>query len=404
MKGRSTRPTDGSTTQGAHEKIAGAINKPNDLSELKTHDLVALLADSNKWTRQTAQRLIADHKDATVAPELRRTLAETTGQIALEALWALHAVGKLDESAALGALEHPDPFVRLWAVRLLCDESQVTESVARAIARRAAIEPDVLVRSQLACSAKRLPARDALPIVRALLARGEDEQDIHIPLLLWWALESKIASDPELVLAIFSEPEAWNLPIVKATVTERLMRRFASAGTRQDLSRCARLLALAPGPDHVKRLMTGLESAYAGRSLAGLPPELIDAMARFGEDSITLGLRRGKPPALSAALRVLADPRGDRAKQLELLQILGEVRPPQAVQSILRLVCESSDNALQSAALNALAGYDDPTIPPAVMKAYSSMTDDVRAAAQSLLAARPGLGEPVPERHRDRDY
>ena len=48
------------------------------------------------------------------------------------------------------------------------------------------------------------------------------------------------------------------------------MRRFAAAGTRQDLSYCARLLALAPGPDHVKRLMAGFESAYAGRSLAGL--------------------------------------------------------------------------------------------------------------------------------------
>ena len=185
-----------------------SIKKPIDLSQLNTHDLVKLLADSNKWTRQTAQRLIADRKDPTVAPELARMLAETTGQIALEALWALHAVGKLDETAALRALEHPDPYVRLWTARLLCDESQVTQSVARALARRAAIEPDVEVRSQLACSAKRLPARDALPIVRALLARSEDEQDIHIPLLLWWALEAKVATDPELVLAIFSDSES----------------------------------------------------------------------------------------------------------------------------------------------------------------------------------------------------
>ena len=94
------------------------------------------------------------------------------------------------------------------------------------------------------------------------------------------------------------------------------------------------------------------------------------------------------PRHLSEALRVLADPRADRAKQLELLQILGEVRPPGAVPSMLRLGCESSDNALRSAALNALAGYDEPAIPPAVIKAYSSMTDDVRATAQSLLAAR----------------
>ncbi len=87
-----------------------------------------------------------------------------------------------------------------------------------------------------------------LPIVRALLARSEDERDIHIPLLIWWALESKVATDPELVLAAFSESETWNLPIVKSTIVERLMRRFAAAGTRQDLSYCARLSPWHPAP------------------------------------------------------------------------------------------------------------------------------------------------------------
>ena len=66
--------------------------------------------------------------------------------------------------------------------------------------------------------------------------------------------------------------------------------------------------------------------------------------------------------AISEALRILADPRADRAKQLQILQTLGEVRLPVAVPAMLRLGCESSDNALRSAALTALAGYDDPAI------------------------------------------
>jgi putative membrane-bound dehydrogenase-like protein len=362
--------------------------KPVDLSRLNTHELVKLLADANKWTRQTAQRLIADRNDPTVAPELGRLIAGTTGQIALEALWALNAVGKLDEPAALEAIDHPDPYVRLWAVRLLCDASRVSPKVEAALARRAAIEPHVEVRSQLACSAKRLPARDALPILRALLARTEDERDIHIPLLLWWALEAKVATDPELVMAIFSESEIWTLPIVKTTIIERLMRRFAAAGTRADLTLCARLLAMAPGPEHVKRLMAGFESAYSGRSLAGLPPELVDALAQYSGESITLGLRRGKPQAVSEALRVLADPLADHARQLQLLQTLGEVRLPRAVPAMLRLGCESSDNALRSAAFTALARYDDPAIASEVIRVYANMPEDVQAAAQSLLTAR----------------
>ena len=135
---------------------------------------------------------------------------------------------------------------------------EVTPPLAQALALRASIEPSSEVRSQLASSARRLPARDALPIVRAPAGTAEDERDIHIPLLLWWAIEAKVASDPELVLAMFSENESWNLPIVKSTVIERLMRRFAASGTRAGFDPLRQLLALAPGPDHVKRLMSGL--------------------------------------------------------------------------------------------------------------------------------------------------
>ena len=144
----------------------------------------------------------------------------------------------------------------------------------------------------------------------------------------------------------------WELPIARATVVERLMRRFAAAGTRQDLTRCARLLALAPGPDHIKRLMAGSRRPMPGRSLVGLPPELTDALRRHSGQSVTLGLRQGKPEALAEALRLLADERGDRARQIQLLQVLGEVRRPACVPVVLRLACQSSDNALRTAALN----------------------------------------------------
>jgi putative membrane-bound dehydrogenase-like protein len=362
--------------------------RPIDLSRLSSLELVQRLADSNKWTRQTALRLIADRKDPSIAPELKRLLEHETGQLALEALWAMNLIGELNEPAALKTLGHHDPYVRLWIARLLCDSSRAAPPVAAALARRAAIEPDVEVRSQLASSAKRLPPRDALPIVRALLARPDDEQDIHLPLLLWWAIESKASADPEAVLSLFQDQSIWDLPIVRTTVVERMMRRFAAAGTKQDLTNCARLLALAPGPDHIKRLMAGFEAASAGRSLAWLPPELVDALARYSGQSITLGLRQGKPEAVAEAQRMLADERADRSKKLQILPILGEVRQPGYVPVLIRIACQSPDNALRAAALNSLGGYDDPVIAGHVLKAYAGMTDDVLAAAQSLLAER----------------
>jgi putative heme-binding domain-containing protein len=222
----------------------------------------------------------------------------------------------------------------------------------------------------------------------ALLARSEDARDIHLPLLLWWALEAKVATDPEAVLALFRDPKAWDLPIVRATTLERLMRRFAAAGSRQDLTNCARLLAMAPGPDHIKRLMAGFEAAIAGRALTGLPAELAEALAKYSGQSVTLGLRQGKPEAISEAVHELSDEKADRAKQLQFLQILGEVRRPACVPIVLQLACHSPDNALRSAALGALAGYDDPSIPDEVIKSYANMSEDVRASAQSLLVTR----------------
>jgi putative heme-binding domain-containing protein len=300
----------------------------------------------------------------------------------------LHLLGGLNETAALRNLDHPDPFVRGWTARLLCDAGTVSPALASKLAHRASVETDVEVRSQLACSSKRLPTGEALPIVRQLLTHTKDASDIHIPLLLWWAIESKVTDDPEAVLHLFSERAFWGLPIVAGTITERVMRRFAASGTRQDLDRCAQLLALAPGPEEIKRLMTGFEAAYAGRSLVGLPRPLAEAIARYSGQSVALGLRQGRPEAIAEALGLLGNDQGDRARQLQYVQIMGEVRVPGAVPVLLHLGCQSPDNALRAAALAALANYDDPTIARDVLKTYGNLSDDLLAAAQGLLVAR----------------
>ncbi len=317
----------------------------------------------------------------------------------------LNLVGRLDESTALQALDHADRYVRLWTARLLCDANQVSPAVAAKLAHRAAVEPDVEVRSQLACSAKRLSAHNALPIVAALLTHGEDAHDIHIPLLLWWAIEAKVATDPDAVLKLFEDRTVWDRPIAAGTIEERLMRRFAAAGTRKDLDRCARLLAMAPGAGHRKALMAGFEAAFAGRSLAGVPESLADALAKYSGQSVSLGLRQHKPEAIAEALNLLRNEQGDRSKQLQYLQILGEVRVPGAVPVLLGLGCHSPDNALRAAALGALANYDDPAIAGEVLKTYGSLSDDVLSAAQNLLVTRRGwamqLLEAIDERAID---
>src|SRR5207249_10284759 len=182
---------------------------------------------------QTALRLLADRHDGALVPALKRLAADSLGQLSLEALWALYvSANGLDEDLARKLLNHSQPQIRLWTVRLLGDEKQVSPVLSRALAQLARREPNVEVRAQLACTANRLPARDALPIVAGLLGHPEDAREPRLPLLCWWALESKCESDRDAVVKLFEDSPFWTQPMVEPHLLERVMRRYAAAGTR----------------------------------------------------------------------------------------------------------------------------------------------------------------------------
>jgi putative membrane-bound dehydrogenase-like protein len=361
---------------------------PFDLGKCSTPELVQLLHHENKWQRRTALRLLGDRKDRSAIPLLLKLLDSSHSQDALEALWGLNLCGGFDDQLALRTLDHSDPYVRLWAVRLLGDEKKVSPPIAKRLAALALSEPHVEVRSQLACSAKRLPAPDGLPIVRNLLTHEEDVGDIHLPLLLWWALESKCEADRDQILALFEHPAVWKEPMVETHLLHRLMRRYAAAGTRKDLLTCARLLRLAPDATGIKHLMRGFEEAFHGRPLGNLPTELAEALAKHSGDSMVLGLRQNKPAAVDRALAVLADDKADNQERLQYIQIFGEVKQPRCVPVLLALSEHSRDDALRMAALTALQPYDDPAVATTVLRLYPTFTDDARSVAQTLLVSR----------------
>jgi putative heme-binding domain-containing protein len=362
--------------------------KPFDHARKSAAELVALLRHPNRWHRQTALRLLGDRKDRAAIPHLLKLLESPNGQDALEALWGLNLSGGFDEALALRTLGHPDPHVRLWTVRLLGDTRKVSPVLTVRLAELARTEPHVEVRVQLACSARRLPAADGLAVVRQLLARDADVGDIHQPLLLWWALESWCDADRERVAGLFEDSAVWRLPLVRTHVLHRLMRRFAQAGSRKDLALCARLLRLAPDAAGSKALVRGFEEAFQGRSVAGLPAELAEALARFGGNSVALGLRQNKPEAVAKALSVIGDDRADGGERSQLVQIFGQVRQPMCVPVLLEVLSNTRDDGLRLAALGALQPYNEPRIGSAVIGLFGKFSDDARGTALTLLASR----------------
>ncbi len=367
--------------------------KPLDLSKQTSAALAKQLTSTNKWVRQTTQRLIGDSRATTDIPALLGMLSRGPAQSSLEALWALHlsnrnAPGSPIRSSLTKYLAHADPQVRLWTVRLTGDEPQISRDQAKALHDLAAREPSLEVRAQLACTAKRLPVAESLALFSTLAARDEDAKDARQPLLLWWALEVHCGANRSAVLNLFQDSTLWRQPLVEQHILALLMRRFAATGVRDDLLICAKLLNLAPDQQRAAKLMEGFEEAFQGRSLAGLPQEFVNAVAKQQVGSDAFKLRAGDSAMLDTAIKTIVDTKAKRQRRLEFIAVLGEMRATNALPALLAVADDERDIELRKAAIGALAGLDDPRISAVVLKDFHAQTNELRAAALSLLASR----------------
>jgi len=388
----------GAHYQGRVDKTNGRIyrlhgkNHPTaerfDLSKLSSKQLIKVLENPNKWYRQTAVRLFGDRRDKSAIEPLQALIQKESGLLALNALWALNLSGGLDEDFATIALKHQDPYVRSWTTRLMCDNHQVSAPLARQLAQLAGQEPHVEVRSQLACSARRLPLQPSLAITRQLLTHSQDASDIHLPLLLWWAVESHVQANPAAVVDIFQDQSLWQLTLVQEHILERLMRRLASSGRQKDLVSSARLLQLAPNRSAQTTLMKGFEKAFEGRSLADLPPQLIEAIATAGGGSLKLRLRQSQPAAITESLKKIADSKTSVSERVALVEIFGQVQQESSLPTLLKLVRDEANDTVVSAALISLISYDDAKIPVTVLGRYGKFSSRAKPVAQSLLVSR----------------
>ena len=374
--------------------------KPVDMGAMTSAELVNALRSENRWTRQTAQRLLGDRKDKTIILRLSQIITTEISQDALEACWAFYQTGGFNARTAITLLDHGNPFVRAWTVRLLCDEKKVTTTEVWELCLLAHAEQNVEVRSQLACSARRLPAKDSFPIVRELFAHSEDTSDGHIPLLLWWAIEAKCATDRDAVMHFMSDPELWSLPLVREHLIERLIRRFASSGSPEELLACAQLFALSPDAECNAKLRAGFEKAFEGRTISALPTALLEALAKAGGDTLPLDLRMGKPGAVDHALELLHLAKIPSSERLTLIQTLGEIDAPQCVPYFLELATASKrapalkpadvlrQDLEAKAALAALQQSKDPTVCDRLLSDYGTLSPTLKPVIQLLLASR----------------
>jgi glucose/arabinose dehydrogenase/mono/diheme cytochrome c family protein len=394
--------------------------KPFDLGTLSSKELIGYLSHKNKWFREQARRVLADRRDQSIVPRLHEIIRQSRGQQALEALWALYVSGGFSEIFASESLNHPDEYVRYWTVRLLGDSRKVSAGIQAKLVSMAKTEMNPEVRSQLASTCKRLPARDAFPIIRALLLRAEDTNDLHIPLLLWWAIEDKAISDRDLVLELLKDSAVWKTPLFREHIASRIGQRYAAERgesyytfsgdylgvysewkskldpkvAHRNLETSARLLELASADTDAEILLRGMDDGLQKETLKTVPTALESQITRLlarrpqSPAVLSFALRTGNKKAADAAVQQLSDESVAEGDRKRLMAALADCQIVSAVPALLDVLAKTSSRDSKIRALEALRQFDDPGIAQRVVELYPHMDTPVRSAALDTMISR----------------
>lgn len=366
-----------------------------DLSQKSNDELIALLSHPNDWYAREARRIFAERRDTSVVPTLKKLALESTDQrLALQGLWSIYVSGGLTDELALEMLASPHEYVRSWTVRLLGDSKSVTPRMQQEFVRLAREDQSVIVRSQLACTAKRLAAKDGIPLVAELLQHDADMSDEFIPLLVWWAIENKAISDSAIVLELVNIPAFWERPLVRQVVLERLARRFAAEGSPVGYAAAARLFELAPTSRDVDVLLKGTLLALSGQKLNQVPDSWEPSLKKWlsvGDphpQAIELALRLNVAAAADLANKLINTSATDPGVRVALIKALGETRTAAAIEHLLRLLAQGNSEQVQVATLSALGYFNNEGIADTVVDSFANLSGGAKTAAIDLLCSR----------------
>ena len=361
-------------------------------------ELVELQLDRNDWYVRRArlllqQRAAAGRLDPQVATRLWKIFSDSsTSATKLRALWALHVTRNLPPDRTRALLDHPEPYVRGWAVQLLCEDLAPGAEALEKFATLARDDASPIVRLYLAAALQRIPAAERWPIADALVRHGEDAGDHNLPNMIWFGIEPLVAGNVAQALALATRSEL-------NVITQYIARRATAA---KQLEAIAAVLVNATGRATRQALLEGLRDGLTalGRREATAPnnwPAAETALQASGDAALRdlatqIGQLFGDAKAAAAQLATMQDTSAGPERRREILQGFARDAYAPALPATLVLL---DDPALRRDAIRALAAFDDPRVAKEILRRYPSWTSNERAESILTLAARKTTADPL---------
>ena len=182
------------------------------LKEMKTEELVALLAHPNQWWRLQAQRLLLERQELSIVPAIKTMLKHPDARARLHAFYVLEGLSALDDKLVERAMTDAHPGMRehgaILAERFPNCLPQLIKSVEDSSAR---------VAFQASLSLGEFPDREA---VMSALARVAEHHAAD-PWFKIAVLSSKVGSSSEFLkrlsqsASFFQDTTAWKVNFLK---------------------------------------------------------------------------------------------------------------------------------------------------------------------------------------------
>lgn len=399
----SDKPSDSNNTQSTTWNPS--------LANAKTLEAIAYLTSRLnhpiRWQRWMARRLISTHPMREQSRNFIISNSKAATDFAVEYLWTAHLCGWLSDTIHATEtsepiknwFDHPDPIVRLWAIRLSCDDGITSTETLSALGSRAAAEQDTSVLCQIVCSAKRLPAEGALTVIGSLLERDLPHDDPFFPLLTWWAVEQHADNLDIVQEKLLQRSELWKNIIARRVLFPNLVQRWCNSRTKQAMNATASLIAsINQLPSDVKGdaaayVHQSFERAFEGKSLNGVPDRVIDALIALGQPSVTLKLRRGDKSAVISAAETLLDRKAPQKLRIQIAKIASEFSGETAFTELLdplqQVISRNEEDAkVRDASVAALAAFDRPEIGMMLIDVWPTLSVELRSTAGAVLATR----------------
>lgn len=379
--------------------------KPFDLQKLPDAELVALQLHRNDWWVRHARRVLQERAASkTLRPDtadlLRKMFADQHDATrVLRALWALSALGAINETDLFAALVDADEHVRAWGVTLTGEIAQPSALIYHWLRKRVD-DGAPIVRLKLASVAQKLELGNGL--AKSLSDDETNADDPQLYWMIWYALVHTGAAN---------EMDLHAIPIVQRLSARHSLLTADSKAALSDriqswLTRSLQWQAeLNRNPFNDDKVLPYFH-AQLGDVLQGLlealegtrdlpPPDDWSRTYRLLAKSDSADVQRsatklavlfGDEAVIAQLREILSDQKADLAKRRRALDLLIGRRTSDLIPTLLTLL---DTPQLRSEGLRGLAVYNDPIAAEAIITRFAKFSDAEMADALQTLASRP---------------